>query len=152
MSKRDLQLTENFKLSEFGYVTPNPALINCLQAMREALGQPLTITSGPRSITDHVAIYKKLETDHIIKTKGNGLSSVDLIDFIPWESRHLPSFETEDLQAVDITSDLVSGDTLSSLALNQAKGTGIKLGLGIGSTFLHIDTDRDTDTIWRYDY
>ena len=56
-----------------------------------------------RTIEQHIEIYKNLEARKIIKTKKNGLGNKDLYDLIPFGSRHLPSFETSSLRAIDFS-------------------------------------------------
>ena len=103
------QLSENFSLSEFGGVRPDRKLLFILQKLRDLTEKKITILNAGRTPKEHIAIYKELEKKKKIYTKGNGLGSEDLIDVIPWGSRHLPTFETTNLRAVDIKCSSIYG-------------------------------------------
>jgi hypothetical protein len=166
----DRKLSKNFKLSEFDFVPPDLRLIAILQKVRNETGKPVKITNAARDIKEHVKIYKDLEKRKKIKTKGNGLGDNDLIDIIPWGSRHLPNFKNPYLRACDIqcrhldgnysgdeiyqiVSEYVDGGNyLSDISLMQYGKDDVYVGLGIGKDFLHIDVDRNTNTVWKYDY
>ena len=147
----DRQLSENFKFSEFGAV-PTHDLLELLQSLRKHLGRSIEISDGAREIKDHIDIYKKLHGQQ-------------WLEVIPWDSRHLPTFKDQGyLRAVDIKVRKILGDMsqvvwLSGAELKEhiqlirnSEFPNLKLGLGIGSNFLHVDTDRTADTEWKYNY
>lgn len=157
--KEDKQLSENFSLSEFGWIMPDVNLLYILQKLRTLTGRTIKIINGARTPEQHISIYKKLEKENKIYTKGNGFGVTDLIDLIPWGSRHLSTFKNNNLRAVDITckkgvwklyegseiKDMI-GEVLSDFNVN------IPVGIGVADYSLHLDTDRKTDATWRYDY
>ena len=176
----DRELSENFKLSEFGGVWPCYKLLHILKGVRKITGQPVIITSGPRTIEDHVKKYIDLSEKKLIKTKENGLSDVPLIDYIPWSSRHLPSHSTSRLLAVDFkclnsVKNYMSGDEIYNMVISIVDSTSYKkwleesknptfdqlglgrietdeIGVGIGKEYIHLDTSRVVRTTWRYEY
>jgi hypothetical protein len=151
------QLSKNFNLSEFKNVNPDPRLLSLLQCLRNTLGLAITITDSARTVLEHISLYKKLSYDTKIKTYENGLSNDSLLNIIPWGSRHLPSFDTPYLRAVDINvtgtdSIKLTGHRLKDQVLKIAMALDINIGLGVGKTFLHIDVDRESNVIWEYSY
>lgn len=166
---QDRQLSENFKLSEFNYVEPDPRLLHILQYLRDRIGEPIVVTDSARTFSEHVAVYQKLERKGKLKTRGNGLGDKALIDCIPMDSRHLPSYSTPYLRACDISVRSLgvwNGDSLASLvklythtreyfafleALPEAQQSS-HVGIGIGLNFIHIDIDRERETVWKYEY
>lgn len=152
------QLSENFSLSEFGGVRPDRKLLFILQKLRNLTGSKITILNAGRTPKEHIAIYKELEKKKKIYTKGNGLGSEDLIDVIPWGSRHLPTFETLNLRAVDIKCSSIygfySGEDIKNMILEIIdKKKYINVGIGVASKSAHVDIARAGDNaIWRYNY
>ncbi|NGO45740.1 DUF2272 domain-containing protein [Streptomyces ureilyticus] len=89
----------------------SPALVHCLQALRDRLGKPVTISSGYRSWARNVAVYRD---------RGS----------VPTRSRHCSG------QAADISVAGMSGLDIAKAALDAC---GRDIGVGIGATFAHID-------------
>jgi len=169
---KDKKLSKNLKLSEFGYFMPDVRLVIILQYLRNVTGSPVYINKKDgvgRTIEHLITIYKNLEARKIIKTKKNGLGNKDLYDLIPFQSRHLPSFNTINLRAVDFSikskNNYLSGaeifnyiqDFVNSKLwhryLKKAKFKGENdsyIGVGIGKTFVHLDIDRQRHTVWEY--
>lgn len=64
-------ITENFSRSEFackcgcGADNINPVLVEDLQVMRDALGRPITITSGVRCAAHNLASGGKETSEHL---------------------------------------------------------------------------------------
>ena len=135
-------------------------LLYILQKLRSHTGRTIKILKGGagRTPKQHVAIYKQLEKEKKIHTKGNGLGSEDLIDVIPWGSRHLPTFETTNLRAVDIKCSSIygfySGEDIKNMILEIIdKKKYINVGIGVASKSAHVDIARAGDNaIWRYNY
>jgi hypothetical protein len=139
----DRKISNNFSLSEFGYVEPEPDLINLLQSLRNEVRSPIVITSACRSISDHINIYRRLYDQ-------------EWINKIPWRSRHLPAFN-KGLRAVDFIVKRnvgvdMDGEEIAPLVEDIADDKGITIGVGVGKKFLHLDVDRRTNTKWYYDY
>lgn len=168
----DKQLSSNFWFSEFKYVEPDPRLLYILQWLRDKTNNPVTITDSARTIKEHLNTYLKLENEGKIPTVGNGKGNDTLWDKIPWSSRHLPTFKSRYLRAVDINAEKDSSDRYSGLELYDlvmecirtpgyldmlnelgydSKSEGF-VGTGIGKTFLHLDIDRSQNTKWGYAY
>ncbi|WP_405907345.1 DUF2272 domain-containing protein [Streptomyces sp. NBC_00828] len=99
----------------------SPALVRCLQALRDRLGKPVTISSGYRSWARNVAVYR-----------ARGAT--------PTLSRHCSG------QAADISVAGMSGLDLAKAALDACGGD---IGVGIGATFAHIDV-RGEWVRWPY--
>jgi len=120
----DMQLTRNFKLSEFKcrhcdkVLLPDMELVYKLQLLRDMLGKPIT-TSG----------YRCPEYNKILIEKGIKASP---------DSLHLKGV------AADITSLGISPEELCYLA----KKAGFS-GIGIYDAHVHVDT-RDTPTFWDW--
>ena len=160
------KISDNFTLEEFGGVHPEPKLLLLLQALRYHTGSSIVITSGKRTVPEHITIYKQLETEGKIKTTGNGLGDLSLLDYIPWGSKHLPSFNTKHLRAADINcyspeGELYTGEEIhdrietvraNPMFIDAIGKTPLYLGIGVGKTYVHLDTDRDHDTVWGYGY
>ncbi len=100
----------------------SPALVQCLQAIRDRAGRPVKVTSGYRSWSRNVEIYRRA---------GKA----------PTRSRHCSG------QAADITISGLSGMQIAKLAVESC---GRHIGLGVGNTFAHIDV-RGSWTVWTYD-
>lgn len=155
----DNQLTPNFKLSEFNNVMPHPALLALLQALRERIDRPITITDSTRTPGQHVETYLKLEAEHKIYTLSNGLGSRSVWDMIPWGSKHLPCFETPYLRAIDFIapkgSEKVTGKLLTkhleALIPSVKKVYNTGFGIGTGHTYVHLDV-RPCEARWEYGY
>lgn len=168
----DKRLSDNFRLSEFNYVEPDPRLLLILQYIRIKTGTAVVITDAGRDVHKLIAIYRKLESEKKIKTKGNGLGDRDLVDVIPWGSRHLPCFGNPNLRACDIqcnrkiTRDFYNGQEIYDMVMeyveSEAYAAELELmgykpedkyvGVGVGHSYAHIDVDRKHHTTWRYDY
>ena len=99
------------------------------------------ITDGARSIQEHVEIYKKNYPKNWHEK-------------IPFGSRHLPSWDTIYLRAIDIKlyhkDREMTGDEIK-LAVEAVKDKSIFFGYGIGKNYLHVDCDRKRPTEWRYE-
>ena len=169
---KDKKLSKNLKLSEFGYFMPDVRLVIILQYLRNVTGSPVYINKKDgvgRTIEHLITIYKNLEARKIIKTKKNGLGNKDLYDLIPFQSRHLPSFNTINLRAVDFSikskNNYLSGAEIfnyiqdfvnSKLWHRYLKTAKFKdendsyIGVGIGKTFVHLDIDRQRHTVREY--
>ena len=168
------QLSKHFWSKEFGNVIPDPRLLWVLEFVREQTGYPITITSGARSVQEHVAIYRGLDVNKKIKTKENGLGDIPLFKLIPWQSRHLPRHRylgksgSEFLLASDIKCNNGNGgfytgkeiETIINQCLISAdyyrycasigKKQDSYLGLGIGDNWCHVDTGRERPARWSY--
>jgi len=113
---QDIQLSKNFKLSEFvckegkHEVLYDPLLIRLLQNIRDELGKPIIINSGYRSIE-----YNR-------KVGGSP------------KSQHLYG------KAVDVKVSGVSSKSIALITEMIADVMGIEIGIGIYDTFVHIDT------------
>ena len=169
-----MKLSNYFILEEFGGVKPDPRLLWLCDFIRVQTGQPVIISNSAREVEKHVEIYKKLEREGKIKTRKNGLGHKDLIDIIPWKSRHLPRHKrnhnetlTElrgiDLQAGNGNEGLYTGDEIKTIIMQAllsgdytrfCNKNGFQsnsyVGLGIGEFFAHIDVGRSVHTEWRY--
>ncbi|WP_210587979.1 DUF2272 domain-containing protein [Streptomyces sp. GESEQ-35] len=99
----------------------SPALVRCLQALRDRLGKPVTISSGYRSWARNVAVYR-----------ARGAT--------PTLSRHCSG------QAADISVAGMSGLDLAKAALDAC---GRDIAVGIGATYAHIDV-RGSWARWSY--
>jgi hypothetical protein len=119
-----------------------------------------------------ISIYRKLEDEKKIKTKGNGLGNKDLIDLIPWKSRHLPKFGNPNLRACDIkcnrkiTGNFYTGQEIHDMVMEYVESEDYAValelrgyspeeryvGIGIGYHYAHVDVDRKKNTLWRYNY
>lgn len=99
----------------------SPALVRCLQALRDWLGKPVTISSGYRSWARNVAVYR-----------ARGAT--------PTLSRHCSG------QAADISVAGMSGLDLAKAALDAC---GRDLAVGIGVTYAHVDV-RGSWARWSY--
>jgi hypothetical protein len=141
-----LRKPDHFTEEEFGGVTPHPDLLYLLDKLRDALGICM-ITSGPRTILDHIKIYRD-KYGELWQQK------------IPWNSRHLPTFKTSYLRAVDLQViqkkhengmvDFFHGENIKNEVL-KLKGD-INVGVGVGLDYIHLDIDRDIPhTVWYYD-
>lgn len=159
-------------LSEFDYVEPDPRLLFILQHIRIKTDAAVVITDAGRDVPKLIAIYRKLEFEKKIKTKGNGLGDKDLMDVIPWKSRHLPCFGNPDLRACDIqchrkaTGDFYSGQEIYDMVMEYVESEDYAaeleflaykpedkyVGVGVGHSYAHIDVDRKQHTTWGYDY
>ncbi|WP_416960412.1 DUF2272 domain-containing protein [Streptomyces sp. Agncl-13] len=99
----------------------SPALVRCLQALRDRLGKPVTISSGYRSWARNVAVYR-----------ARGAT--------PTRSRHCSG------QAADISVAGMSGLDLAKGALDAC---GRDIAVGIGAGYAHIDV-RGGWARWSY--
>lgn len=100
----------------------SPALVRCLQAMRDRVGRPIKVTSGYRSWSRNVDVCRR-----------SGKK--------PTVSRHCSG------QAADITISGMSGLQIAKLAHDSC---GDKIGVGVGKSFTHMDV-RGVWTVWTYD-
>jgi hypothetical protein len=130
-----------FELHEFNGVMPEPELLELLNRLRHYLEKPVVITSGPREVHEHVLVYKEQYGEEWHRK-------------IPWRSRHLPTHKTAFLRAVDIISDGSTGEQMKNalLRLRNKYQPSLRLGLGVGKRFVHVDVDRKGDVKWDYDY
>ncbi|KAA8879673.1 DUF882 domain-containing protein [Nocardia colli] len=99
----------------------SPALVRCLQAIRDKVGRPVKISSGYRSWANNVAVYR---------ARGQQ----------PTLSRHCSG------QAADITIAGLTGLQIAELAIDAC---GNDIALGVGGNFAHIDVRGRPDT-WTY--
>lgn len=136
---KNQRLSPNFSLSEFqvgwegtGVIYPYYSLLHLLQLLRDEIKKPIKITSGARTLKQHLKIYEG-------KSK-------------PPNSRHLPSFNTTKLRAVDITQNVCTYQDLKTiiLRLRDTYMADTPLGIGVSNNFLHLDIDRKKDTFWSY--
>lgn len=114
---QSVQLSANFTVKEL--VTSggraatrariSPELVRCLQAIHDAAGKPVAITSGYRSWFRNVEVYAGRT---------------------PTKSRHCSG------QAADITIAGLTGMQIAKLAIDAC---GQMIGIGIGGNFAHID-------------
>lgn len=126
---RSAKLSANFTVGELvtsggqpaDIARISPALVRCLQAIRDRLGRPVSISSGYRSWARNVALYR-----------GRGSA--------PTYSRHCSG------QAADISVTGMSGLDLAKAALDAC---GRDIAVGIGATFAHVDV-RGTWARWSY--
>jgi hypothetical protein len=135
---KNQRLSPNFLLSEFqigwdgDVIYPDDHLLKLLQLLRDDIKNPIKITSGARSFNQHLKIYA-------CKAKP------------PLNSRHLPSFNTTKLRAVDIMTEYNYKDLKTIiLRLRDTHMADIPLGIGVSNNFLHLDIDRKKDTFWSY--
>lgn len=128
-SVRPQKLSANFTVGELvssggtaaDIARISPALVRCLQALRDRLGKPVTISSGYRSWARNVAVYR-----------ARGAT--------PTRSRHCSG------QAADISVAGMSGLDLAKAALDAC---GRDIAVGIGASYAHIDV-RGSWARWSY--
>jgi zinc D-Ala-D-Ala carboxypeptidase len=124
----DQKLTTNFYRGEFeeeGYdVRIDPFLPKVCQAIRNAWGRPVYITSGVRSPEHNIEVGGAPNSSHL-----RGLA-VDISD-------------NEEGQMLSSRFRYVVLDTLMSMGIRR---------VGIAETFIHFDIDREKgqDVIWTY--
>ncbi len=97
------------------------ALVQCLQAIRDRAGRPVTVTSGFRSWQRNVEVYQQADKK-------------------PTKSRHCSG------QAADIKIAGMTGMQIAKLAVDAC---GERIGVGIGADFAHIDV-RGQWAVWTY--
>lgn len=141
------KISSNFWEYEFDFIIPHPDLINLLQQVRDHLNKSIKITSAKREIEKHISIYKKKYGEKWPKK-------------IPWNSRHLPSFECPYLRAVDFKvlkykkngiKIYMSGVEIKE-HIQLVKPENLHLGLGVGNTFIHLDVNREREVERSYNY
>ncbi|WP_405639599.1 DUF2272 domain-containing protein [Streptomyces sp. NBC_00019] len=128
-SVRPQKLSPNFTVGELvssggtaaDVARISPALVRCLQALRDRLGKSVTISSGYRSWARNVAVYR-----------ARGAT--------PTRSRHCSG------QAADISVAGMSGLDLAKAALDAC---GRDIAVGIGAAYAHIDV-RGSWARWSY--
>ncbi|MBT2514619.1 glucosaminidase domain-containing protein [Arthrobacter sp. ISL-30] len=128
---RSEKLSPNFTVGELVFsgnqyadkARISPALVAALQKLRDRVGRPVRITSGYRSWERNVAVYRNARPPKK-----------------PTLSRHCSG------QAADIT---VAGMTGLDIAKAAVDALGDGIGVGIGSSFAHIDV-RGKWTAWTY--
>lgn len=107
------------------------------------LGYDIDFISLGRSFAHHIQVYKD-----IARKEGKEFD----INDVPLDSRHLPTFDTIDLRAVDFrlykNGKAIDGDKIKELII-EVKG-GVKVGIGVGKKMCHLDIDRDKEARWRY--
>jgi hypothetical protein len=153
---KNIKLSKNFMLSEFGYVEPDPRLLHLIQLLRDTVGVSVVITSGPRTVVDHIRIYRDLVAQKALQVP----QGKTVYDIIPWQSKHLPRHGTPYLEAVDITVEGMTGLSLEknvravreSLQFKSVFPNPCFLGVGVGKNYLHIDVGREVDARWTYGY
>jgi hypothetical protein len=99
----------------------SPALVRCLQAVRDRVGKPVTVTSGYRSWARNVEVYR---------ARGQ----------TPTKSRHCSG------QAADISVAGMSGLDLAKAVIDAY---GRDVAVGIGASYAHVDV-RGTWARWSY--
>ncbi len=127
---RSTKLSANFNVDElarsggrrFDKSRIDPALVACLQQLRDRIGKPMVINSGYRSYADNAKLY--IET---YKKK-------------PTDSQHSSG------RAADIRISGMSGMNIAKAALEVC---GTNLGVGIAETYAHIDV-RGKWARWTY--
>lgn len=127
---RRQKLSKNFTVGELAssgsrasdLARISPALVRCLQTLRDRAGRPVRITSGYRSWARNVAVYRR---------SGKR----------PTLSRHCSG------QAADITVGGLTGLQIAKLAIEAC---GDKIAIGVGGTFAHVDV-RGSWSVWTYD-
>ena len=102
-------------------------------------------TSTTREIHDHIRIYRELA-----ESRGEKLDW----DSIPWKSRHLPTHKTPFCRAADIRvfdgQRKLTGQEIAETIVRRFDVTQFPIGLGIASTWCHVDVDRRRYTQWTY--
>lgn len=158
-TQNNVEIAPGFWSKEFGFLTPESALLALLVEIRTALVCTVTITDAGRTPKQMVDTYRKLESEGKIATRKNGKGDKDLIDVIPWGSKHMPCFETPNLRAVDFQC-VKAGKKLSGADIKKALDVAMAkvkkthptgFGVGVGKTYCHIDV-RETDAVWYYGY
>lgn len=118
-------------------------LVKILNHLEQKEKCKITITDLGRTIQEHIATYKKIH-------------GAAWMEHITWDSRHLPCWKTSKLRAVDfkcsVDGKYLSGKQIKILILKVANELKIKVGLGVGSVFVHLDVDREIYTEWSYNY
>jgi len=112
-------------------------------------GYTIVITSAHRELDEHLQIYRD-----IAKRKGVEFN----INDVPLKSRHLPTHKTNLLRAVDFKAYRKSDGRLEDpekikwwiLSIQKQLNEGVFYGIGTGSTFTHLDIDRDKNAFWGY--
>ncbi|WP_413248329.1 D-Ala-D-Ala carboxypeptidase family metallohydrolase [Sinomonas flava] len=128
-SVRSVRLARNFTVGELvtsggraaDVARISPDLVRLLQAIRDRAGRPVRIGSGYRSWARNKALYE---------ARGK----------TPTLSRHCSG------QAADITIRGLSGTEIAKLAIDAG---GMRLGIGVGGTFAHVDV-RGSWALWTY--
>jgi hypothetical protein len=140
----DLSQSKYFTKEEFKEFNPHPFLLQLLEAVRRELGRPVVLTSLGRTFKEHINIYKEIYGDNW----SNKLVA---------NSRHLPSWETSFLRAVDFKvikedkSLFTGAEIKAALCEVSNKLTWINVGIGVADYWCHIDIDRTKrETIWYY--
>jgi hypothetical protein len=170
---KEKKLSKNFYLSEFNYFEPDSRLILILQYLRKKFKYPVLINKingVGRTIEQHIELYKRLEDERKIKTISNKLGNKNLYEMIPFQSRHLASYNTPYLRAVDFSIknggvDFFSGKSIFDVIQDFVNSKLYKrllrrkkfknendcfVGVGVGKTFIHLDIDRKKNTVWHY--
>jgi hypothetical protein len=140
----DLSQSRYFTKEEFEEFTPHPFLLQLLEAVRKELNSPVILTSLGRTFEEHINIYKEIYGDNW---------STKLVA----NSRHLPSWETSFLRAVDFKvvkkdKSLFTGEEIKKAIFTVSeKLSWINIGIGVGDYWSHVDIDRTKrKTIWYY--
>ena len=124
------QLSTNFKVSEFTskggepYFRLSPALIECLQDVRNQLNAPLVINSGYRTVP--------------YNSQVGGASS----------SYHLSGTAADVSKPSSVTMDKLATEIICHCR-PLFKGYGNDIGLGLGVTYIHVDM-RPSFGSWVY--
>ena len=126
---RGKKLSANFTAGElarsgemvFNIARIDPALVAALQAIREHVGKPVTVTSGYRSFAYNTEIYRR---------RGQR----------PTLSQHISG------RGADIKIEGMSGVQIAKAAIDAA---GCAVAVGLGATFAHIDV-RGRFAVWNY--
>ena len=126
-----------FRKFEFINGEPHPVLLTILWILRDRYNTPITITDSGRTFREHSDLYKK-------KFPNSWQEK------ITWDSRHLPSIEHNYIRAVDFKLDNLKPEIIKNDILDIAKNIGIFVGIGVGKNFIHLDIDREQDTVWKY--
>ena len=157
----DYDLSPNFKVSEFGFVEPEPELLFIVQWLRNKYQCPVSITSHARDISDHIQVYKNIAQDRGEREN----KTIHWQDIIHWTSRHLPRHDNPLLRAIDFGIKAADGYMQGweiKAAVQECIGSPeFKIefseircfGFGTGHRFLHLDVgDRKETAEWGYDY
>jgi flagellar protein FlgJ len=128
-ANRNKKLSNNFTAGElaksgemvFNIARIDTALVAALQAIRDHVGKPVTVTSGYRSFKYNTEIYRR---------RGRR----------PTLSQHISG------RGADIKIEGMSGVQIAKAAIDAA---GCKVAVGLGATFAHVDV-RGRFAVWNY--
>lgn len=128
-ANRSKRLSNNFTVGElarsgemnFNIARIDPALVACLQAIRDHVGRPVSINSGYRSFKYNKEIYER---------RGKP----------PTKSQHISG------RGADIRIEGMTGVQIAKAAIDAC---GCKVAVGLGARFAHVDV-RGRFAVWNY--